>query len=77
MRFYGQADKIIRFAMRRYIESLFHSVSEGVVTPPDTSKSLPIAYCFLQPTPGTYLMRLKKAVTKKKLYKITLTEYQR
>ena len=43
------------------------TVSEGVVTPPDTSKSLPIAYCFLQPTPGTYLMRLKKAVTKKKL----------
>ena len=27
--------------------------------------------------PGTYLMRLKKAVTKKKLYKINLTEYQR
>ena len=40
-------------------------------TPPDTSKSLPIAYCFLQPTPGTYLIRLKKAVTKKSYTKLT------
>ena len=37
----------------------------------------PLLIVFLQPTPGTYLMRLKKAVTKKKLYKINLTEYQR
>ena len=32
---------------------------------------LPIAYCFLQPTPGTYLIRLKKAVTKKSYTKLT------
>ena len=37
----------------------------------------PLLIVFLQPTPGTYLIRLKKAVTKKKLYKINLTEYQR
>ena len=37
----------------------------------------PLLIVFLQPTPGAYLMRLKKAVTKKKLYKINLTEYQR
>ena len=51
--------------------ALLCGVSEGVVTPPDTSKSLPIAYCFLQPTPGTYLIRLKKAVTKKSYTELT------
>ena len=28
---------------------------------------LPIAYCFLQPTPGTYLIRLKKGSYQKKV----------
>ena len=31
----------------------------------------PLLYCFSQPIPGTYLIRLKKAVTKKSYTKLT------
>ena len=35
---------------------LLRSLSEGACTPPDTSKSTPTAYCFLQLKQSTYLI---------------------
>ena len=39
-------------------KQLLRSLSEGACTPPDTSKSPPTAYCFLQLKQGTYLIWL-------------------